>query len=90
MFKRKRKRDLKVPVRLSSEEKKQIKKVVDNAKKADKVPHSAQESITFERMFPSGICREEGDFYSTFITENLPVGASTNYSALLPTSQEQT
>lgn len=67
LFKRKRKRDLKVPVRLSSEEKKQIKKVVDNAKKADKVPHSAQESITFERMFPSGICREEGDFYSKTI-----------------------
>ena len=67
LFKRKRKRDLKVPVRLSSEEKKQIKKVVDNAKKADKVPHSAQESVTFERMFPSGICREEGDFYSKTI-----------------------
>ena len=67
LFKRKRKRDLKVPVRLSSEEKKQIKKVVDNAKKADKVPYSAQESITFERMFPSGICREEGDFYSKTI-----------------------
>lgn len=67
LFKRKRKRDLKVPVRLSSEEKKQIKQVVDNAKKADKVPHSAQESVTFERMFPSGICREEGDFYSKTI-----------------------
>ena len=67
LFKRKRKRDLKVPVRLSSEENKQIKKVVDNAKKADKVPHSAQESVTFERMFPSGICREEGDFYSKTI-----------------------
>lgn len=67
LFKRKRKRDLKVPVRLSSEEKIQIKKVVDNAKKADKVPHSAQESVTFERMFPSGICREEGDFYSKTI-----------------------
>ena len=67
LFKRKRKRDLKVPVRLSSEEKKQIKKVVDNSKKADKVPHSAQESVTFERMFPSGICREEGDFYSKTI-----------------------
>lgn len=67
LFKRKRKRDLKVPVRLSSEEKKQIKKVVDNAKKADKVPHSAQESVTFERMFPSGICREDGDFYSKTI-----------------------
>ena len=67
LFRKKRKRDLKVPVRLSSEEKKKIKKVIDDAKKADKVPHSAQESVTFERMFPSGICREEGDFYSKTI-----------------------
>ncbi|WP_442855753.1 VirB4-like conjugal transfer ATPase, CD1110 family [Butyrivibrio sp. XPD2002] len=44
-----------------------MKKVIDNAKKSDDVPHSAQESVTFERMFPSGICREEGDFYSKTI-----------------------
>ena len=67
LFRRKRKRDLKVPVRLSSKEKKKIEKVIADAKKADKVPHSAQESVTFERMFPSGICREYGDFYSKTI-----------------------
>ncbi len=67
LFRRKRKRDLKVPVRLTSKEKKKIEKVIADAKKADKVPHSAQESVTFERMFPSGICREEGDFYSKTI-----------------------
>ncbi len=67
LFRKKKKRNLKVPARLSSEEKKQIKKVIDNAKKSDDVPHSAQESVTFERMFPSGICREEGDFYSKTI-----------------------
>ena len=67
LFRRKRKRDLKVPVRLSSKEKKKIENVIADAKKADKVPHSAQESVTFERMFPSGICREYGDFYSKTI-----------------------
>ena len=67
LFRKKKKRNLKVPARLSSEEKKQIKKVIDNAKKSDDVPHSAQETVTFERMFPSGICREEGDFYSKTI-----------------------
>nr|WP_292144419.1 DUF87 domain-containing protein [Butyrivibrio sp.] len=56
-----------MPARLSSEEKKQIKKVIDEAKKSDNMPHSAQESVTFERMFPSGICREGGDFYSKTI-----------------------
>ncbi|SEL15136.1 AAA-like domain-containing protein [Butyrivibrio sp. ob235] len=67
MFRKKKKRNLKVPARLSSDEKKKIKKVIDAAKKSDKVPHSVQESVTFERMFPSGICREEGDFYSKTI-----------------------
>ena len=33
LFRKKRKRDLKVPVRLSSEEKKKIKRVIDDAKK---------------------------------------------------------
>ena len=67
MFRKRKKRNLKIPARLSSEEKKQIKKVIDEAKKSDNMPHSAQESVTFERMFPSGICREEGDFYSKTI-----------------------
>ena len=67
MFRKKKKRNLKIPARLSSEEKKQIKKVIDEAKKSDNMPHSAQETLTFERMFPSGICREEGDFYSKTI-----------------------
>ena len=67
MFRKKKKRNLKIPARLSSEEKKQIKKVIDEAKKSDNMPHSAQDSLTFERMFPSGICREEGDFYSKTI-----------------------
>ena len=67
MFRKKKKRNLKIPARLSSEEKKQIKRVIDEAKKSDNMPHSAQETLTFERMFPSGICREEGDFYSKTI-----------------------
>ena len=67
MFRKRKKRNLKIPARLSSEEKKQIKKVIDEAKKSDNMPHSAQESVAFERMFPSGICREEGDFYSKTI-----------------------
>jgi len=67
MFRKKKKRNLKIPAHLSSEEKKQIKRVIDEAKKSDNMPHSAQESLTFERMFPSGICREEGDFYSKTI-----------------------
>jgi len=67
MFRKRKKRNLKIPARLSSEEKKQIKKVIDEAKKSDNMPHSAQESVTFERMFPSGICREGGDFYSKTI-----------------------
>ena len=44
-----------------------IKEVIDRAKKSDGVPHTAQDSIPFQRMFPDGICRVTDNFYTKTI-----------------------
>ena len=41
-----------------------MQRIVDQARKNDGVPRTAQQSIPFERMFPDGICRV-GDSYYT-------------------------
>ena len=52
--------------KLTRKEKKQIAAVIQ-ATKGDGKPHTAQESIPFERMFKDGICRLAGNRYSKSI-----------------------
>jgi len=52
--------------KLKRKEKKQIAAVIQAAK-GDGKPHTAQESIPFERMFKDGICRLAGNRYSKSI-----------------------
>ena len=55
--KKKQARDVKMPANLTRTQQKQIKAVVDRAKKDNGVPQTAQQSIPFQRMFPDGVCR---------------------------------
>lgn len=56
-----------MPEHLSKEEKKQVKEVIQKAKKEDGIPRTAQQSIPFERMFQNGICRVGEDYYTKTI-----------------------
>lgn len=56
-LKKKQVRDVKMPANLTRTQQKQIKAVVDRAKKDNGVPQTAQQSIPFQRMFPDGVCR---------------------------------
>ena len=53
-----------MPDGLSREEQKAVKEIIKNARRDDEVPHTAQQSIPFDRMFPDGICRVENDYYT--------------------------
>jgi hypothetical protein len=65
---KKEKRDPAAPAaNLSKEAQKQIQAKVMAAKRTDKVPHSAQQSIPFERMFPDGTCRVRANYYTRTI-----------------------
>ena len=52
-----------MPANLNRKQQKELKAVLDRAKK-DSVPHSAQDSIPFQRMFPDGICRVTDNYYT--------------------------
>ena len=65
--KKKIKRDVKMPPHLSPKEQKQIKTVVEAARKDNGVPRTAQQSIPFQRMFPDGICRVMDNYYTKTI-----------------------
>ena len=65
--KKKMKRDVKMPPHLSPKEQKQIKAVVEAARKDNGVPRTAQQSIPFQRMFPDGICRVRDNYYTKTI-----------------------
>ena len=41
-----------------------MQKVIDQARKNDGVPRTAQQSIPFDRMFPDGICRIGENYYT--------------------------
>ena len=41
-----------------------MQRIVDQARKNDGVPRTAQQSIPFDRMFPDGICRVGESFYT--------------------------
>ena len=53
-----------MPEGLSREEQKAVKEIIKSARRNDEVPHTAQQSIPFDRMFPDGICRVGLDFYT--------------------------
>ncbi len=59
-----------MPANLSKKEQKQIRAVIERNRMAGDVPHSAQQSIPFERMFPDGICRVQGNYYTKTIQFN--------------------
>ena len=59
--------ELALPEHLTKEEKKQVKEVIRKIKKSESTPRTAQESITFERMFQNGICRVGSDYYTKTI-----------------------
>ena len=65
--KKKQARDVKMPANLTRTQQKQIKAVVDRAKKDNGVPQTAQQSIPFQRMFPDGVCRVNDNYYTKTI-----------------------
>ena len=48
-------------------EKKQIRQVVEKARKDNGIPRTAQQSIPFDRMFQDGICRVRYGYYTKTI-----------------------
>ena len=69
MFLRKKQkaRDVKIPSDLTKAQQRQIKSVIDRARKDTGVPRTAQQSIPFQRMFPDGICRVTDSYYTKTI-----------------------
>ena len=53
-----------MPEHLTKQEQAKIREIIKEAKRDDGMPHTAQESIPFERMFPDGICRIGTDYYT--------------------------
>ena len=52
---------------LSKKERRQVERIIANAKKNDGVPRTAQQSIPFQRMFQDGICRIGNNYYTKTI-----------------------
>ena len=56
-----------VSKKLTREEKKQIAAAIKKARRERKEPHSAQETIPYQRMWPDGICRVTDALYTKTI-----------------------
>lgn len=65
--KKKMKHDVKMPPHLTPKEQKQVKAVVEAARRDNGAPRTAQQSIPFQRMFPDGICRVRDNYYTKTI-----------------------
>lgn len=65
--KNKKQDNIRMPSHLSAAEQKQVQTVIDRARGDSTVPHSAQDSIPFQRMFPDGICRVTDNYYTKTI-----------------------
>ena len=65
--KNKKQDDIRMPSHLSAAEQKQVQTVIDRARGDSTVPHSAQDSIPFQRLFPDGICRVTDNYYTKTI-----------------------
>ena len=59
--------EMALPDTLTKREKKQIRSVIEKAKRDDGIPRTAQQSIPFQRMFPDGICRVSDRYYTKTI-----------------------
>ena len=57
-------REFTMPEGLSREDQKAVREIIKKAKRDDDVPHTAQQSIPFDRMFLDGICRVGNDYYT--------------------------
>ena len=64
ILKKPERRNVKLPANLTKSERKQVQRIVDQARKNDGVPRTAQQSIPFDRMFPDGICRVGDNYYT--------------------------
>ena len=62
--KKKQAREVKMPANLTRKQQKEIKTVIEKAKRDNGVPQTAQDSIPFQRMFPDGICRVKDNYYT--------------------------
>ncbi len=70
MFKflqKEKKREFTMPKHLTKDEQRQVKEIIENARKNDGIPRTAQQSIPFDRMFQDGICRIGSDYYTKTI-----------------------
>jgi type IV secretory pathway VirB4 component len=56
-----------MPANLTRTQQKQIKAVIERAKKDTGVPQTAQQTIPFQRMFPDGVCRVTDNYYTKTI-----------------------
>ena len=65
--KNKQKDNVRLPTGLTKQQYAQVKEVVDKARRDRSVPHTAQDSIPFQRMFPDGICRVTDNYYTKTI-----------------------
>ena len=67
IFRKKEKRELKLPANLTAAEKKEVRRIIEQASGDDGIPRTAQQSIPFDRMFQDGICRIGSDYYTKTI-----------------------
>ena len=67
LFRRTEKRNLNMPGNLTKAQERQIRKIIDRARRDDGIPRTAQQSIPFQRMFPDGICRVSDRYYTKTI-----------------------
>ena len=65
--KRNETRDLRLPPELSKKDREKVEEIIRQARKDDGIPRTAQQSIPFDRMFPDGICRVSGNYYTKTI-----------------------
>ena len=56
-----------MPANLNRKQQREIKAVIERAKKDNGIPQTAQQSIPFQRMFPDGICRVTDSYYTKTI-----------------------
>ena len=59
--------EIRLPAGLTKREQKQVKEIIERARKDDGVPRTAQQSIPCQRMFPDGICRVSDNYYTKTI-----------------------
>ena len=56
-----------MPSNLSRKQQREIKSIIDHARKDGGIPQTAQQSIPFQRMFTDGICRVTDNYYTKTI-----------------------